>query len=419
MRTALKLMKLFLVLMIMGSCSAQDQNPSGANIKLAEPFHTKSAVKFPRTAKWPADMKPQVLPGFDIDLFHEGLDNPRWIHVLENGDVIVAETGRKFFANSLGKTKNQITLLRDVNGDGVIDSETLFAEDFTGPFGMAHTASHFYIADTYGVYSYEYTLGQDVLGERTQIADLPGGGYHGHWTRNLQLSHDQKHLFITVGSGSNVAEDEGDMALEDRRASVLRIDLNGQNEVLFCSGIRNPVGMDIEPQTGDLWTVVNERDGLGDDLVPDYLTRVNQGDFYGWPWVYWGEYPDPRHENVSAELIEKTSVPTYALKAHSASLGLCFYEGEMLPKEFQGAAIIGQHGSWNRSKLSGYKVVYVPFTDGEPSGEMQDLVWGFIENDDAGKCYGRPVGVQEWTDGSLLIADDDGDCIWRLSFSEK
>lgn len=418
MRRALKFIKIIPACLLFFSLTAQEDNPSGTNVELPGPFHTKSAVKVPRVAKWPDGALPQVPDGFVIEKFRDDLDNPRWMHVLENGDVLVAETGRKYFSNSLGKTKNQITLLQDTNGDGVADSESLFAEDFTGPFGMAHNDTHMFIADTYGVYKFEYKAGQTSLGERTQILDLPGGGYHGHWTRNLLMSADGKSLFVSVGSATNVAEDDGDMELEERRASILKVDLDGQNEEIFCSGIRNAVGMDLNPETDELWTVVNERDGLGDNLVPDYLTSVNSGDFFGWPWRYWGENVDPRHETTT-ETFPSSRIPDYAVGAHTASLGLCFYEGGNFPDELEGAAIIGQHGSWNRSKLAGYKVVYVPFENGMPSGAMTDLVWGFIPDEDSGKCYGRPVGVEQMRDGSLLIADDDGDCIWRLSYVGK
>ena len=379
---------------------------------------------------WPAGAAPQALPGFVVTRFAEGLDHPRWLYVLPNGDVLVAEASTEPKPpksimdrleawmqrnnGTINKSADRITLLRDQNGDGVVETRTEFLKGIKQPFGMALIGTTMYVAGTSGVWRYPYQPGATQLrGPGEKIVELPVGGYNNHWTRNLLASADGSKLYITVGSGSNVGE-HGE-ANEEHRANVLEVNPDGRALRIFTAGMRNPVGLGWEPTTHVLWTVVNERDMLGDDLVPDYLTRVTDGVFYGWPFSYWGKHVDERVKPQRPELVEKAIAPDYALGAHTASLGLTFYTAAAFPAHYRGGAFIGQHGSWNRSQFTGYKVVYVPFQAGMPSGPPEDFLTGFLPDIKAGIAYGRPVGVTVDKTGALLVADDNGNIIWRVA----
>jgi glucose/arabinose dehydrogenase len=395
---------------------------------LPAPYATPSAVNFATVVGWPDGVSPVAPEGFTVNRWAAGLDYPRWFHRLPNGDVLVAEArsvllpqhGRRspevdgsIRARSLGKSANRITLLRDADGDGIAEFRTTFLEGLDRPFGMALLGDRFYVANTDGLLVYPYEPGQTKLaGPGKKILDLPAGGYNNHWTRNVVVGPGGKKLYVTVGSASNVGE--YGMEEEERRAPILEIDPDGGNERIFASGLRNPVGLDWEPGSGALWTAVNERDELGDELVPDYMTSVRDGGFYGWPYAYFGQIVDPRLAGRRADLVAKSIAPDFALGSHTASLGLLFYRGTSFPHRFGGGAFIGQHGSWNRAELSGYKVTFVPFANGRPSGAMEDFLTGFICADDPNKVYGRPCGLLVLGDGSLLVADDAGDVIWRV-----
>jgi glucose/arabinose dehydrogenase len=316
-------------------------------------------------------------------------------------------------SRALGTSANRITLLRDADGDGVADFRTTFLEGLDRPFGMALLGNRLYVGATDGVFVYRYQSGQTRLdGPGQKILELPAGGYNNHWTRNVVVGRDGKKLYITVGSASNVGE-YGE-AEEVRRAAILEIDPDGAHERIFASGLRNPVGLDWEPVTGAMWTAVNERDELGDELVPDYMTTVQDGGFYGWPYAYFGQIEDPRLAGRRPDLVAQSIVPDVALGSHTASLGLLFYRGPSFPERFRGGAFIGQHGSWNRAQLSGYRVAFMPFNAGRPSGGVEDFLSGFICADDPDKVYGRPCGLLVLADGSLLVADDAADLIWRV-----
>lgn len=350
--------------------------------------------------------------------------------MLPNGDILVAEARteasepeseedrrkielQRRAGTLAGPSADRITLLRDVGGDGVVDIRTTFLDGLNQPFGMALIGDSFYVANTDGVLRYPYEEGStriSAAGEK--ILDLPAGGYNNHWTRNLLASPDGSKLYVSVGSASNNAE----YGLEEevRRANILEIDPDGGNERIYGSGLRNPNGMAWEPVTGSLWTVVNERDNIGDDLVPDYLTSVRPGGFYGWPFSYYGSNPDPRMEGQRPDLVESTIAPDFALGSHTASLGLAFYTADAFPPEWRGGAFIGQRGSWNRSEFSGYKVVYVPFAEGRPEGGVRDFLTGFMTDPATGETRGRPVGVAVDASGALLVADDTGGIVWRV-----
>lgn len=370
---------------------------------------------------------PTAPAGFTVTKFADGFDNPRWIYVLENGDILVAESAtkpkvkEKVAAAVSGKSKSQnfgsadrITLLRDTNGDGEPDSRNTFLSGLNQPLGMLVLNNQFYVANTDGLLVYPYTANANTIsGTGKKILELPAGGYNNHWTRNLLAAKDGKHIYISVGSGSNVAEHG--MENEVRRANILEINPDGTGERIYASGLRNPVGMDWAPGTNTLWTAVNERDELGDELVPDYITGVKDGGFYGWPYSYFGQHADPRMKGEGANLVAKAIVPDVPLGAHTASLGLAFYTGDAFPEKYHNGAFVGQHGSWNRSTLAGYKVLFVPFADGKPSGAPEDFLTGFIADADKSEVYGRPVGVAVAKDGSLLVADDASNTIWRVT----
>jgi glucose/arabinose dehydrogenase len=374
--------------------------------------------------------QPQSAEGLRVNTYATGLDHPRWLYVLPNGDVLVAETNgperpeqRKgikgwFMARAMKRagagtpSANRITLLRDADGDGLPETREVFLQGLNSPFGMALVGNDFYVANTDAVMRFPYQEGMTkILASGEKIADLPAGPINHHWTKNLLASEDGSRLYVTVGSNSNVAE--RGMQNEERRAAILEIDLRSRDMRVFASGLRNPNGLAWQPQSRALWTAVNERDEIGDDLVPDYITSVKDGGFYGWPYSYYGQHVDERAEPPRPDLVAKAIVPDYALGAHTASLGLTFYTAELLSDRYRNGAFVGQHGSWNRKPPSGYKVIFVPFTNGMPSGPPQDVLTGFLN--DEGEARGRPVGVAIDRTGALLVADDVGNCIWRVA----
>jgi glucose/arabinose dehydrogenase len=401
--------------------------PAWGNAPKIPPASPQGAIptlKMPTAQGWSDGQKPTAAPGLKVNAFATGLDHPRWINVLPNGDVLVAEATqiagpiRNVFhyamqatmrrAAALGVSANRITLLRDRDGDGVAEGRGAFMEGLSQPFGMALVGDTFYVGNTDGVVAFPYVAGADrITAEgRKLVAFKPGG----HWTRGLLPSADGKKLYAGVGSLSNIAE--GGMDVEEGRAVIYELDLADGTSRIFASGLRNAVGLAWEPKTSVLWTVVNERDGLGDETPPDYLTSVRDGGFYGWPYCYWGQTVDDRVPQDPA-MVARAITPDYALGGHTASLGLCWMPSGTLPG-FPDGMVIGQHGSWNRSTLSGYAVVFVPFENGRPSGPPRDILTGFLAPDEK-VSYGRPVGVTLGPDGSLLVADDVGNVIWRVT----
>ncbi len=396
---------------------------------LPAPFATASARNFSKVIGWPAGKTPTAPQGFLVSRFADGLENPRWIYVAGNGDVFIAESNtilrgikklgaklsRKIKTQHLGESAGRITMFRDADKNGLFESRYVFAEDLNQPLGMLILKNHFYIANTDGVMLFDYNTGDTILnGEGKQIINLPAGGYNNHWTRNIISNKAGNKIYVSVGSGSNVGENGMDN--EIRRADILEFNADGSGEKIYASGLRNPVGMAWAPVTGKLWTAVNERDGLGDDLVPDYITSVQEGGFYGWPYAYFGKNPDPRmQDDPRPDLLNKTIVPDVSLGAHTASLGLAFYDKQSFPAKYHNGAFVGQHGSWNRANLSGYKVLFVPFENGKPYGKPEDFLTGFIANADKSEVYGRPVCVALLANGSMLVTDDASNVIWKVS----
>ncbi|MFC0808661.1 PQQ-dependent sugar dehydrogenase [Ensifer sp. P24N7] len=396
---------------------------SAPNIPGAKPQGIPT-LKMPTARGWTDGQMPTAAAGLKVNAFAAGLKHPRWIEVLPNGDVLVAEAlsepgGIKSAfdyamfttmkrAAAVGASPNRISLLRDADGDGVAEKRTVFLDGLNQPFGMSLLGDTLYVGNTDGVVAFPYETGDtSIRATGRKLADFRGGG---HWTRSLLASRDRRKLFIGVGSLSNIGE--RGMAAEEGRAAIHELDLESGQRRIFASGLRNPVGMAWEPTTGALWTVVNERDGLGDETPPDYLTSVRDGGFYGWPYCYWGQIVDQRVPQDPA-LVATALTPDYALGGHTASLGLCWLPAGTLPG-FPDGMVIGQHGSWNRSSLSGYKVVFIPFANGRPAGPPRDILSGFLSPDERAS-YGRPVGVSLGPDGSLLVADDVGDVIWRVT----
>jgi glucose/arabinose dehydrogenase len=379
---------------------------------------------------WQGDQMPTAASGLAVSRYACELDHPRWLYVLPNGDVLVAETNgperpeddkgiKAFFQDKAMKkagaqtpSANRITLLRDADSDGRPEVRTKFIEGLHSPFGMTLVGKHFYVANTDAVLRFNYDAGATVIKQKgMKLAELPGGPLNHHWTKNLIASPRGDKLYATVGSNSNVAENG--IKAEEKRAAILEIDAGNGATRVFASGLRNPNGLAWQPQSGALWTAVNERDEIGPDLVPDYMTSVRDGGFYGWPYSYFGKNVDDRVEPQRPDLVAKAIVPDYALGSHTASLGLTFYTADLLPQQYRNGAFIGQHGSWNREPRSGYKVIFVPFANGKPAGLPQDVLTGFIS--DKGEARGRPVGVAVGRDGALLVADDVGNCIWRVT----
>jgi glucose/arabinose dehydrogenase len=399
---------------------------------LVAPFATESAKNFSEVTGWKNGAMPVAPKGFAVNKFAEGLEHPRWIYVADNGDIFVAESNtilkgikklgakisRKIKTQHVGESINRITLFRDADKNGIFEKRYMFKENLNQPFGMLILNDHFYIGNTDGLIQFDYKTGDTVLqGEGKKIVDLPAGEHNRHWTRNIIANAEKNKIYIAVGSGTNVAEEGLDN--EIRRADILEVNLDGSGERIYAHGLRNPVGMDWAPGTQTLWAAVNERDELGDELVPDYLTDVKQGGFYGWPFFYYGQHTDPRmKDKMNAAPSEKVIVPDVQLGSHTASLGLLFYRKNLFPARYRNGAFITQHGSWNRSIISGYKVIFVPFANGKPSGKPEDFLTGFVEDLTKSKVHGRPVGIAELADGSMLISDDVSNTIWRISTSK-
>ncbi|MFL9845250.1 PQQ-dependent sugar dehydrogenase [Flavobacterium rhizosphaerae] len=382
------------------------------SLTLPPPYETKSVTNNNSMADWPEGTTPKAPASFTVTKFASGLDNPRNTYIAPNGDIFVAES------NDGGKSADRITMFRDKDGDGTFETHSVFKEDLKQPYGMLVLNNYFYVANTDGLYRYPYKAGDTKLqGDGEKIVDLPAGGYNHHWTRNLIANADGTKIYISVGSASNVGE--YGMDEEKRRANILEINPDGSEERIYANGLRNPVGMAWNPVTKELWTAVNERDELGDNLVPDYITSVKQGAFYGWPYSYYGQIEDPRMKGKAPDMVKKAIVPDVPAGSHTASLGLCFYDKDAFPSQYKNGAFVGQHGSWNRSKISGYKVVFVPFENGKPTGEPQDFLTGFIEDPEKPEVYGRPVDVTVMNDGSLLVNDDAGGMLWKVSANKQ
>ena len=418
----------------LSACSEMARLPEssgfGPRPTLPEPVRgTLPTVNIAPAVGWTDVGQPTVSEGLRVTAFARELDHPRWLHVLPNGDVLVAESnapvrpGRKGLRNwIMGKvmkragagspSANRLTLLRDRDGDGIAETRSVFATGLNSPFGLALIGDHLYIANTDAIVRARYRSGDTALaGPVEKLTDLPAGDFNHHWTKNIIASSDGRKLYATVGSNSNVAENG--LEMEEGRAAIWEIDVASGSKRLFATGLRNPNGMAWEPSTRTLWTVVNERDELGSDLVPDYLTSVRDGGFYGWPYSYFGATVDERVKPPRPDLVARAIVPDYALGAHTASLGLAYSSRNALPARFHDGMFIGQHGSWNRRPHSGYKVIFVPFRGGRPDGEPRDVLTGFLTDD--GRARGRPVGVELDRKGALLVADDVGNVVWRVS----
>jgi glucose/arabinose dehydrogenase len=387
-------------------------------------------VNYVKGKGWPAGAHPVAAEGLSLTAFAQGLDHPRWLYVLPNGDVLVAETNapkrpennpgiKGWFTNWFTKraggavpSANRITLLRDTNGDGVADVRRVFLTGLTSPFGMALAGNTLYVANTDGVVKFPYVEGEtQITAAPVTVTDLPAGRLNHHWTKNVVANRDGSKLYVAIGSNSNAAEFGIDR--EEERARIWEVDPATGSHRTFASGLRNPVGLAWVPETGALWVAVNERDELGSDLVPDYMTAVKDGGFYGFPYSYFGKHVDRRVKPYKPDLVATAIVPDYALGPHTASLGLAYANGDSLPAQLQHGMFVGQHGSWNRVPRSGYKVIFVPFTNGIPSGDPIDVLAGFVK--DNGDALGRPVGVAIDKRGGLLVVDDVGNSVWRLT----
>jgi len=411
--------------------SLQVADGTGPSPRLPEPNKTLiPTVNIAPAIGWPEGAKPVAAAGTQVAAFAENLDHPRWLYVLPNGDVLVAETNAPpkpddgtgirgwIMKKVMGRagagvpSANRITLLRDQDHDGIAETRTVFLENLNSPFGMALVGNDLYIADTDRLLRFHYENGDTAIkSQPIKVLDLPGGTLNHHWTKNVIASKDGSKLYVTVGSNSNVAENGLDK--EEGRAAIWEVDRATGNHRIFASGLRNPNGLSWEPQSGALWTAVNERDEIGSDLVPDYITSVKDGAFYGWPFSYYGQHVDVRVEPQNPDMVAKAIAPDYAVGPHTASLGLTFAEGSRLPAPFTQGAFVGQHGSWNRKPHSGYKVIFVPFDAGKPSGQPVDVLTGFLNDQE--KAMGRPVGVVIDQQGALLVADDVGKKVWRVS----
>jgi glucose/arabinose dehydrogenase len=421
------------VLLTLAACGDKSSLPVGAGVGPAPTLPEPKKSLIPTVNIAPAKGwnggKPTAAQGLEVSAMATGLDHPRWLHVLPNGDVLVAESNKPQTPESkqsgirawvMGKvmakagagvpSADRITLLRDSDGDGLAETRSIFLKNLHSPFGMALVGETLYVANADGIVRVPYKTGVTEITETPQkVAPLPAGLNH-HWTKNIIASRDGSKLYATVGSNSNVGENG--MEIEINRAAILEVDVKTGGTRLFASGLRNPNGMAWEPQTGVLWTVANERDEIGSDLVPDYLTSVKEGGFYGWPYSYYGQHVDERVKPQRPDLVAKAIPPEYALGAHVAALGLTFAEGAKLGPLFTNGAFIGQHGSWNRKPLSGYNVVYVPFANGKPNGKPVEVLSGFVDKN--GDALGRPVGVAIDKAGALLVADDVGNAVWRV-----
>lgn len=412
---------LMLHLALLSACAQKSQQPSG---KAAETERTASALKHyeikpadlpppndspdaenpPRVVPPPTGAQLNLPPGFKISTYAEGdFKRPRWLALAPNGDVFVADPG-----------VNSIFILRDTNNDGVAETRFTFASNLNLPFGMAFWRDYFYVANTNAIVRFRYKPGQTKAeGEAEKVADLPGKGYREHWTRNIIFSPDGTKLYATVGSESNVSVEP------EPRAAILEFNPDGTGRRILATGTRNPIGLAFRPGTRSLWAAVQERDRLGDDLVPDYVTAISDGGFYGWPYAYANQQEDPRRKNERPDLVKKTLVPDVLIQAHSAVLGLVFYDGKAFPEEYRGDAFVALHGSWNRSKRTGYKIIRIRFKDGKPVGGYDDFVTGWMLDENSREVWGRPVGLLVLKDGSMLITDDGANKIWRVSYNPK
>lgn len=421
---------------VLSACAEQAKLPVeagiGQNPKLPSPVKGLiPTVNIAPAEGWPDGAAPKASPGLAVTAFASGLDHPRWLYTLPNGDVLVAESNRPADAEGARSgivgwvmkkvmkragagvpSANRITLLRDADGDGKPEVRTAFLEGLNSPFGMALVGDTLYVANTDALVRFPYKPGATQIREpAVKVVDLPAGRINHHWTKNVIASRDGSRLYVTVGSNSNVGE--VGMENEVNRAAILEVDPAKGTSRLFASGLRNPNGLAWHPQTGALWTTVNERDEIGSDLVPDYMTTVREGGFYGWPYSYFGQIVDERIKPPRPDLVASAIVPDYALGAHTASFGILFYEGKQLPQQYVGGAFVAQHGSWNRRPHSGYKVIFVPFKDGKPSGPATDVLTGFLSED--GKALGRPIGIATDRTGALLVSDDVGNVVWRVT----
>ncbi|MGZ3237649.1 MAG: PQQ-dependent sugar dehydrogenase [Burkholderiaceae bacterium] len=423
------------LLLTLYGCSAEstslEQFGYGANPRLPEPNSTLIPTVHIAPAKgWQKGETPIAASGLAVRAFAENLDHPRWIYVLPNGDVLIAETNappkpedgkgiKGWFMKHVMKyagagptSANRITLLRDADGDGTPELRTVFLSGLNSPFGMALIGSTLYVANSDALMSFPYHTGDtQITAPGVKVIDLPAGPINHHWTKNVIANSDEKLLYVTVGSNSNAGENG--IENETGRAAIWEVNPATGASRIFASGLRNPNGLAWQPQSGALWTTVNERDELGNDLVPDYMTSVKDGAFYGWPYSYYGQHVDVRVKPQRPDLVAKAIAPDYALGAHTACLGLAFYAGDLLPKHYKNGAFIGQHGSWNRQPRSGYKVIFVPFSNGQPVGLPEDILTGFVNGN--GQALGRPVGVAVDRRGALLVADDVGNVIWRVT----
>jgi glucose/arabinose dehydrogenase len=372
---------------------------------LPKPFATESARRNSKRIPQPADAKLHLPKGFKINVFAEGdFKEPRWMALAPNGDVFLSDA-----------RANSLIVLRDKNKDGVAEERFVFSDALSQPFGIAFHKDWVYVANTDSVVRFKYKSGQTKAeGSPERVVELTAGGYNQHWTRNVLFSPDGSKMFVSIGSATNVSVEE-----DQRRAAISVYDPDGKNHQIYASGLRNPIGLAWNPKTGQLWTAVNERDGLGDDLVPDYATSVKEGGFYGWPYSYIGQNEEPRRKGENPELVKKAIVPDVLFTSHVAALGIQFYTGKMFPKEYQGDAFVAFHGSWNRQKLSGYKIARIRFKDGKLVGNSyEDFVSGWLPSEDSNEVWGRPVGLLVAADGSLLITDDGADKVWRVSYSK-
>ena len=428
-RTAL-LLTLALILAACDAADVPEAQTQGPNPEIPAPSNALiPTINVAKATGWPEGQMPKPADGLAVNAFATGLDHPRWLYVLPNGDVLVAETNTPkqeegtsgirgmvmaWMMQRAGAgvpSPNRIILLRDADGDGVAETKSVFLKDLNSPFGMALIGDKFYVADTDALLRFDYKDGAtEIAGPGTKVADLPAGPINYHWSKSLAASPDGSRLYAGVGSNSNAGENGLDW--EKDRARILEIDPATGEARTFATGLRNPVGLAFEPQAGVLWVVVNERDELGSDLVPDYLTSVKDGAFYGWPFSYWGQHVDERVKPQNPEAVAAAIPPDYSLGNHVAPLGLAFAQGDLLPERFRTGAFVGEHGSWNRSPFSGYKVVFVPFAQGKPSGLPVDVLTGFLDGSEA---RGRPVGVAIDKAGALLVADDVGNTVWRLT----
>ena len=421
----------------MAGASAQQLAAPGMGVNPQLPAPDKGGllptVNIAPALGWTEGQLPQAPAGFKVTALAAGLEHPRWVHVLPNGDVLVAESNKPepeagaknvhsdgLRGKAMGMvmkragagpaSANRITLLRDTDGDGVAETRTIFLQNLVSPYGMALVGKQLFIANANAIVKVPYETGQTAItATPVKVTDLPAGANH-HWTKNIIANADGSKLYATVGSNSNIG-DNG-MASEEGRAAIWEVDVASGSKRLFASGLRNPNGLGWEPESKALWTVVNERDELGNDLVPDYLTSVKDGAFYGWPWSYWGQHVDARVKPANPDMVAKAIAPDYGLGSHVAPLGMAFSDARM-PAPFASGVFIGQHGSWNRKELVGYNVVFVPFASGRPSGAPVQFLGGFLN--DEGKARGRPAGVALDGKGALLVADDVGNTIWRVA----